>query len=82
MSGPQELLNDNEPIAIEKGSFFKAKYGLIINLNDTQGLIKALKYFEANDEVREKYSNLSYERSMAYDVPIIGQQFKELINSI
>src|SRR5690606_24580690 len=28
MSGPLELLNDNESIEIENGTFYKAKYGL------------------------------------------------------
>jgi N-acetylgalactosamine-N,N'-diacetylbacillosaminyl-diphospho-undecaprenol 4-alpha-N-acetylgalactosaminyltransferase len=82
MSGPQELLNDNEPITVEIGEFYKAKYGLIINLNDKIGLVKAIEFFESNPSEREKYSNLSYKRSKSYDAPIIGLQFKNLINSI
>src|SRR5690606_41697635 len=38
LSGPLELLNDNEPISIKKGEFYKAKYGILVNNDDDEGL--------------------------------------------
>jgi N-acetylgalactosamine-N,N'-diacetylbacillosaminyl-diphospho-undecaprenol 4-alpha-N-acetylgalactosaminyltransferase len=82
MSGPLELLNDNEPVHIENGSFYKAKFGLLINVNDEIGMAEAIKFFQSNPEIREQYSDLSFERSQLYDIAIIGNQVKELIDSL
>ena len=81
-SGPLELLNNNENIAIKEGEFFEAQYGILINLHDVQALKNAIKYLESNHEIREKYSKLSYERSLDYDVVTIGKQMKLMIDGI
>ena len=82
MSGPLELLNDNEPVTILNGSFVKAKYGLLVNVNDAVGLSQAIKYLQKNPEARQMYSDLSFERAKTYDVSNIGIQVKNLIDSI
>ncbi|TYB76233.1 glycosyltransferase [Bizionia myxarmorum] len=82
MSGPLELLNDNEQISIPNGSFAQAKFGLLVNVDDALGLSKAIEFLQQNPVIREKYSDLSYERSKTYDISHIGAQVKLLIDSI
>jgi N-acetylgalactosamine-N,N'-diacetylbacillosaminyl-diphospho-undecaprenol 4-alpha-N-acetylgalactosaminyltransferase len=82
MSGPLELLNDNEKITILKGSFYKAKYGLLVNVNDNLGMAQAIKYFQNNPVERKLYSNLSFERAKVYDISNIGVHVKQLIDSL
>ncbi|WP_104733707.1 glycosyltransferase [Hanstruepera ponticola] len=82
MSGPLELLNDNEKVTILSGSFVKAKYGLLVNVDDAVGLSQAIKFLQNNIEQREMYSRLSYERAKTYDVSNIGIHVKNLIDSL
>ncbi|MFL0352527.1 glycosyltransferase [Xanthomarina sp. GH4-25] len=82
MSGPLELLNENEPVDIEMGTFYKAKYGLLVNVNDVEGLAQALLFYQQHNEERLVYSGLGYTRSKDYGVDKIGNQFKELIESV
>ncbi|WP_417874744.1 glycosyltransferase [Xanthomarina gelatinilytica] len=82
MSGPLELLNENEPATIEKGGFYKAKYGLLVNVDDVEGLAEAIKYFQENNEQRMVYGGLGYSRSKDYGIDKIGLQLKTLIDSV
>ena len=79
MSGPLELLNDNIDVEIAKGEFHQAKFGLLINVKDKEGLAKALKYFKENPEERKKYSKLSRARANDYELSNIYKQVKNLI---
>ncbi|SFT14175.1 N-acetylgalactosamine-N,N'-diacetylbacillosaminyl-diphospho-undecaprenol 4-alpha-N-acetylgalactosaminyltransferase [Zhouia amylolytica] len=79
LSGPLEMLNDNEPVFIEEGEFHKAKYGILINNNDIQGLVNALKYLEENEMERVHYSQLAIERSKEYFTENIYQKFYKFI---
>lgn len=81
MSGPLELLNDNEPIEIGTGQFAEAKYGLMINVGDHEGLMKAIVHYKDNPDLRRHYSRMSYQRAKEYDLPNIYKQIKELILS-
>lgn len=82
LSGPLELLNDEStPITISKGEFYKAKYGLLINNNDLEGLIKAIKYYEDNIEDRIKYSKLAHSKAKTFELENIYTQFKKLLTS-
>lgn len=81
MTGPLELLNDNEPVDIKAGEFVKAKYGLLVNVDDAQGLAKALTYFKENPEVRQKYCKAGFERAKQNQMPNIYKQVKELLNA-
>src|SRR5690554_1734782 len=82
MSGPLELLNENVPINIEEGSFYKAKYGILINIDDVEGLSKAILFLQENNDQRVSYANLGHQRSKEYSLDIIGIQLKELIDSL
>lgn len=79
MSGPLELLNDNEPVDIKDGEFVECKYGMLVNVDDTKGLAKALTYFKDHPEIRQKYSLLGFERAKQNDLPSIYNQVKELL---
>ena len=79
LSGPLELLNENQEIVIESGNYYKAKYGLLVNNDDHVGLSKALEYFRNNSDERERYSRLSLKRAEEYQLETIYLNFKEFI---
>ncbi|WP_412560961.1 glycosyltransferase [Winogradskyella sp. MIT101101] len=81
LSGPLELLNENEDISIENGEFYIGKYGLLVNNDDHIGLSKAMDYFHQNPQEREKYSKLSLERATQYNLENIYSKFKRFIES-
>jgi len=81
LSGPLELLNDNEDVVIAKGEFYRAKYGLLINTEDTDALSKALDYYYKHPEERKRYSELGFTKAKEYDLPFIYNQVKDLIIS-
>lgn len=81
LSGPLELLNDNEPISIENGKFFKAKYGILVNTDDNEGLKNALDFLYDHPEEREKYSRLALERSQKYQLTSIYNEFNQFIKN-
>lgn len=82
LSGPLEMLNENETVDIPKGGFIKAKYGLLINVDDDKGLASALKYMKDNIELRKQYSKLGVERAKQYELPIIYDQFRSLLQNL
>lgn len=81
LSGPLELLNENESVNIKNGEFHKGKYGLLVNNDDHVGLSKALDYFHINPAERERFSRLSMERAQAYELKSIYSQFNQFIKS-
>jgi glycosyltransferase involved in cell wall biosynthesis len=81
MSGPLEILNNNVDVSIDKGDFFCAKYGLLINTNDDVALVKAIMFLKSNPIERKKYSDLSYDRAKDFSVSNIYQQVKEILTT-
>jgi len=81
MSGPLEILNDNEAVDIEHGEYYLAKYGILINVNDNIALAKAISFFKENDEIRKKYSDLGFQKAKRYDLPEIYKEVKLLIDN-
>tara|TARA_R110002111_G_scaffold160273_1_gene226844 strand:+ start:1696 stop:2841 length:1146 start_codon:yes stop_codon:yes gene_type:complete len=81
LSGPLELLNDNNPVNINTGEFYLAKYGILINNDDHLALQKALDYFNNHPKEREKYSVLSLKRSKQYHLENIYSQFNDFITT-
>ncbi|WP_282123444.1 glycosyltransferase [Algibacter mikhailovii] len=81
LSGPLELLNNNKPIKIDKGDFFTASFGILINVDDHIGLNKALNYFNQNPSEREKYGKLALERSKNYLLKNVYNQFNHFLKN-
>jgi N-acetylgalactosamine-N,N'-diacetylbacillosaminyl-diphospho-undecaprenol 4-alpha-N-acetylgalactosaminyltransferase len=79
MSGPLEMLNNNEPVTIENGDFYLAKYGILVNVDDSKGLANAIKYFKEHPEERKRYSQLGLQRAKDFDLKTIYAQVKELL---
>lgn len=79
LSGPLELLNDNNPVEIALGDFYKAQFGILVNVDDAKGLAKAMAYFRAHPEVRQHYSKKAFERAKHYSLPKIYEQVKDLL---
>jgi N-acetylgalactosamine-N,N'-diacetylbacillosaminyl-diphospho-undecaprenol 4-alpha-N-acetylgalactosaminyltransferase len=82
MSGPLELLNDNEPASIQKESYFKAKYGLLVNVDDPIGLSKAINYFNENEHVRKDYSDKAFKKAKKFNIKNITLNLNNLIESL
>jgi len=80
-SGPLEMLNGNEPVTIKKGHFYKAKYGILVNVNDKEGLNKAMEYFKNHPQERLNYSKVGFERAKIYNMSRIYKQVKSLLNN-
>lgn len=79
LSGPLEILNEGIEITLEKGSFYLAKYGILINLDDSKAMAKAIEFL-ANDYITwSTYSLLSKERSKRYDPEVIYNDFNQLL---
>ena len=81
LSGPLEILNDNEEVNIEDGEFYLGKYGILINVNDQVAMVKAIKFYRDNDDVRRLYSDKGYEKAKRYDLPEIYKEVKQLIDN-
>ncbi|MEO5990548.1 MAG: glycosyltransferase [Ferruginibacter sp.] len=81
LSGPLELLNENETVNINNGEFCIAKYGLMVNNNDHLGLQKAIEYYRDHPEEREKYSKLSLQRSKEYLIDSVYSIFNQFIQN-
>ncbi|GGG42630.1 N-acetylgalactosamine-N,N'-diacetylbacillosaminyl-diphospho-undecaprenol 4-alpha-N-acetylgalactosaminyltransferase [Croceivirga lutea] len=79
LSGPLEMLNQNQEVNIKNGEFVLAKYGILVNTDDHVGLAKAIKFFKENPDERQKYSKLSLERAKDYDLNSIYSEFKNFI---
>lgn len=79
LSGPLELLNENEDVDIKNGEFHIAKYGLLVNNDDHLGLQKAIEYYNNYPEEREKYSRLSLQRAKDYQIKTIYSIFNQFI---
>jgi N-acetylgalactosamine-N,N'-diacetylbacillosaminyl-diphospho-undecaprenol 4-alpha-N-acetylgalactosaminyltransferase len=79
LSGPLEILNDNESVNIEPGEFFKAKFGILVNINDAIGMNKAMEFLKNNPKQRRHYSNMGFERSKNYSMENIYHQIKKLL---
>lgn len=79
LSGPLELLNQNKPVEIKEGEFYKATYGILIKSNDSIALANALEYLRVNPKERERYSRLSLIRSKEYDLENIYTIFKQFL---
>lgn len=82
LSGPLELLHETRSsIYIDEGTFFKGKYGILINNNDLAGLVKALKYYLDNPQERIRYGELAREKASQFELSHIYQQFKFFVTS-
>ncbi|SDH57802.1 glycosyltransferase [Winogradskyella thalassocola] len=81
LSGPLELLNENEDVDIKNGEFHIAKYGLLVNNDDHLGLQKAIEYYNNYPEEREKYSRLSLQRAKDYQIKTIYSIFNQFIQN-
>jgi len=80
LSGPLEILNNNESVNINYGDFYIAKYGILINVGDVAGLRKAINYAISNRDFLIEYGQKSLERAAAYSINVIYTQLNGLID--
>ncbi len=80
-SGPLEILNNNNPVNIKKGGFYRGKYGILVNVGDAPGLAAAINFLSTDSEKRKEYSNLSHERALDFNLDVVYKEFKSVIES-
>ena len=78
-SGPLEMLNENKAINIPRGKFAIAKYGILVNPKDEEGLVAAILHLSSNSELYNHYSIVGRERAKHYDLSNIYREIKSLI---
>lgn len=79
ISGPLEMLNENAPISIQSGEFYLGKYGILINVGDEVGLVKAIQFLIDTPEKYQYYSKVGRQRAERYSVQNIYGDFKRLL---
>jgi glycosyltransferase involved in cell wall biosynthesis len=82
LSGPLEILNNNEEVKIKMGDFVIAKYGILINVGDRIALSKAINYVINNKSFIEEYGKKSLERAQAYSIEVIYDKLNSLIEEV
>ncbi|MDH7913959.1 glycosyltransferase [Winogradskyella sp. SYSU M77433] len=81
LSGPLELLNENDAVDIKNGEFVIAKYGLLVNNDDHVGLSKALDFYRNSPEKRVEFGKLSLQRAKEYHLDTIYTKFNQFITN-
>lgn len=79
VSGPLEMLNENKAINIPIGGYAKAKYGILINPRDEEGLIAAIQYLSSDPTLYSHYSKVGRERASHYALSHIYKQIQSLL---
>lgn len=80
ISGPLEILNNNESLTITKGDFKIAKYGLLVNIKDNIGMSKAITYLNNNITLKKEFSEKSVLRAKDYSLENIYSKFFNFVN--
>lgn len=79
LSGPLELLNDGKEVSIERGRFFEARYGVLINSQDQEALENAIRVLSDNYDMRVRYSKLGIDRASQYTVGETNERLRSII---
>ncbi|MCC8132698.1 MAG: glycosyltransferase [Tannerellaceae bacterium] len=79
LSGPLEVLNDNEPVDIPPGDFVVAKYGILVNVDDRKAMAKAIDFVAVNKNAQVKLRKAALEKVKSYQPDEIVKKVIELI---
>ena len=79
ISGPLELLNENEAIVIAKEEFYIAKYGILINVNDSIALSNAITYLKKHISDREILGMKAKKRANQFTVDVFIEELEEIL---
>ncbi|MRT17796.1 glycosyltransferase family 4 protein [Vitellibacter sp. q18] len=79
ISGPLELLNKNNEVAIKKGEFYVAEYGILINVNDILALSRAITYLKIHSSERESLGIKARERASQFTVDDFVEKLEKLL---
>ncbi|MBS1737349.1 MAG: glycosyltransferase [Bacteroidetes bacterium] len=80
-SGPLELLNRNKEVFIPEKSFTECEFGILINVNDSDGLAKAIDFLIKNPDKLKYYSRQSRKRAADYELDIIYNKLQNMIET-
>lgn len=77
MSGPLEMLNNNDPVEIPENEYVVCKNGILINVNDEIALTKAIEFLYNSPDVYQHLSEMAYQRAKDYDINLIYERLKQ-----
>ena len=78
-SGPLEILNDNEEIDISPGDFKVVQFGILVNVNDSVGLAKAIDKLLSDQEFYANLSSSSFKRAKDYSIENIYEKLYNML---
>lgn len=78
MSGPLEILNNNEEVFIAQHEFYIAKYGILINVNDEIALHKAILELKENEQLKIDLSIRSRERVKDFSIDFFIEKMEDI----
>lgn len=79
ISGPLEILNENNAVTIKNGEFYIAKYGILINVNDEIGLAEAIGYLKNHPNARNILSVKAKKRAYDFTVDIFIEKLEVIL---
>jgi N-acetylgalactosamine-N,N'-diacetylbacillosaminyl-diphospho-undecaprenol 4-alpha-N-acetylgalactosaminyltransferase len=79
-TGPRELLSGNFLHNCSIDGVEKSNYGLLVPVNDADALAAAMLMMMDDEILCSKYADAGVERAKDFDLPIIMNQYGELLN--
>lgn len=82
VSGPREILNETDDygIIMPKGTFFKAKHGILYPVGDVDALAEAILFMINNENERKRFAESGKKRAEDFSLEKIVEQYMETIN--
>jgi N-acetylgalactosamine-N,N'-diacetylbacillosaminyl-diphospho-undecaprenol 4-alpha-N-acetylgalactosaminyltransferase len=80
MSGPLEILNENNEVFIPEKKFVIVKYGILVNVDDKIGLASAIDFVASNKKFREQMREAVLKRIQQYKLEKIFSELSLIID--
>jgi len=81
-SGPREILAPNTDFRYQTNEIELAEYGILVPVNDTEKMAKAMKIIYNDNKLREKYMQKAIERAKDFDVKNIIKEWEKEIKDL
>ena len=81
VSGPREILNETNDYGtiIPKGTFFKAKYGVLYPVGDVDALAEAILFMINNKNERKEFAESGKKRAEDFHIEKIARKYMDLL---
>jgi len=81
VSGPREILNETDDYGtiMPKGTFFKAKHGILYPVGDVDALAEAILFMINNENERKKFVESGKKRAEDFHIEKIARKYMDLL---